>query len=190
MAPASTALRRSTKMPPATPPTLPSDGLSLLAHHSLLVSTPAGICTIHMKVCRRGGAIYSRLHHFHRTSVSLYGICTGSLGINDCACVNGSVCQLPRSMVPLLLAGTNLYVYIRNICAWLECAATTLESEYRSDIYGERCILLGGVHGMVEGLFRRYVRQGMRCVILTASPSLFTPLESTSASTELSSSLR
>jgi ketol-acid reductoisomerase len=39
--------------------------------------------------------------------------------------------------------------------------ATTLESEYKSDIYGERCILLGGVHGMVEGLFRRYRRQGM-----------------------------
>lgn len=38
---------------------------------------------------------------------------------------------------------------------------TTLESEYKSDIYGERCILLGAVHGMVEGLFRRYVRQGM-----------------------------
>lgn len=46
-------------------------------------------------------------------------------------------------------------------------AATTLESEYKSDIYGERCILLGGVHGMVEGLFRRYVRQGMRCAWLT-----------------------
>lgn len=38
---------------------------------------------------------------------------------------------------------------------------TTLESEYKSDIYGERCILLGAVHGMVEALFRRYVRQGM-----------------------------
>ncbi|KAK9903445.1 hypothetical protein WJX75_005886 [Coccomyxa subellipsoidea] len=37
---------------------------------------------------------------------------------------------------------------------------TTLESEYRSDIYGERCVLLGAVHGIVEGLFRRYVRQG------------------------------
>ena len=24
---------------------------------------------------------------------------------------------------------------------------TTLESEYKSDIYGERCILLGAVHG-------------------------------------------
>jgi ketol-acid reductoisomerase len=37
---------------------------------------------------------------------------------------------------------------------------TTLESEYKSDIYGERCILLGAVHGMVEALFRRYTRQG------------------------------
>ena len=39
--------------------------------------------------------------------------------------------------------------------------ATTLESEYKSDIYGERCILLGAVHGMVEALFRRYTRAGM-----------------------------
>jgi len=38
---------------------------------------------------------------------------------------------------------------------------TTLESEYKSDIYGERCILLGAVHGMVESLFRRYTRAGM-----------------------------
>merc|ERR1711957_779062 len=38
---------------------------------------------------------------------------------------------------------------------------TTLRSEYRSDIYGERGILLGAVHGIVESLFRRYVRQGM-----------------------------
>lgn len=40
---------------------------------------------------------------------------------------------------------------------------TTLESEYKSDIYGERCILLGAVHGMVEGLYIRFVREGMRC---------------------------
>lgn len=33
----------------------------------------------------------------------------------------------------------------------------------RSDIYGERCVILGGVHGVVESLFRRYTRQGMRC---------------------------
>nr|QKY14833.1 acetohydroxy acid isomeroreductase (AAI) [Polytomella parva] len=38
---------------------------------------------------------------------------------------------------------------------------TTLESEYKSDIYGERCILLGAVHGMVESLYRRYTKQGM-----------------------------
>jgi ketol-acid reductoisomerase len=39
--------------------------------------------------------------------------------------------------------------------------ATTLESEYRSDIYGERAVLLGGVHGLSEALFRRYTQQGM-----------------------------
>merc|ERR1719491_205072 len=38
---------------------------------------------------------------------------------------------------------------------------TTLRSEYCSDIYGERGILLGAVHGIVESLFRRYVREGM-----------------------------
>ena len=34
----------------------------------------------------------------------------------------------------------------------------------RSDIYGERAVLLGAVHGIVESLFRRFVRQGMRQV--------------------------
>jgi ketol-acid reductoisomerase len=38
---------------------------------------------------------------------------------------------------------------------------TTLESEYKSDIYGERGILLGAVHGVIEALYRRYVAQGM-----------------------------
>ena len=38
---------------------------------------------------------------------------------------------------------------------------TTLESEYRSDIFGERGILLGAVHGIVEGLYRWFVAQGM-----------------------------
>merc|ERR1712228_1167131 len=38
---------------------------------------------------------------------------------------------------------------------------TTLRSEYCSDIFGERGILLGAVHGIVESLFRRYQRQGM-----------------------------
>merc|ERR1712137_787375 len=39
--------------------------------------------------------------------------------------------------------------------------ATTLESEYKSDIYGERCCILGGVHGVVESLYERYVAMGM-----------------------------
>jgi ketol-acid reductoisomerase len=38
---------------------------------------------------------------------------------------------------------------------------TTLESEYKSDIYGERGILLGAVHGIIESLYRRFVSQGM-----------------------------
>jgi ketol-acid reductoisomerase len=37
---------------------------------------------------------------------------------------------------------------------------TTMSEEYKSDIYGERGILLGAVHGIVESLFRRYIRQG------------------------------
>ncbi len=37
---------------------------------------------------------------------------------------------------------------------------TTLESEYKSDIFGERGILLGAVHGIVESLFRRLVEHG------------------------------
>lgn len=38
---------------------------------------------------------------------------------------------------------------------------TTLRSEYCSDIFGERGILLGAVHGIVEALYRRFQRQGM-----------------------------
>lgn len=38
---------------------------------------------------------------------------------------------------------------------------TTLDKEYLSDIYGERGILLGAVHGIVESLYRRYVSQGL-----------------------------
>jgi ketol-acid reductoisomerase len=37
---------------------------------------------------------------------------------------------------------------------------TTLTSEYRSDIYGERGILLGAVWGIVECLYRRYTSEG------------------------------
>ena len=31
-----------------------------------------------------------------------------------------------------------------------------MEKEYISDIFGERAILLGGIHGLVEYLFRQY----------------------------------
>jgi ketol-acid reductoisomerase len=37
---------------------------------------------------------------------------------------------------------------------------TTLESEYKSDIFGERGILLGAVHGIVESLYQWFKRQG------------------------------
>lgn len=37
---------------------------------------------------------------------------------------------------------------------------TTLESEYRSDIFGERGILLGAVYGMVESLYRWFLQHG------------------------------
>ena len=41
------------------------------------------------------------------------------------------------------------------------CFQTTLESEYKSDIFGERGILLGAVHGIVEALYQRYKNEGM-----------------------------
>ncbi|RFU85069.1 ketol-acid reductoisomerase [Streptomyces triticagri] len=37
---------------------------------------------------------------------------------------------------------------------------TTLRSEYLSDIVGERAVLLGAVHGMVESLHRRFLLEG------------------------------
>lgn len=37
---------------------------------------------------------------------------------------------------------------------------TSLEMEYKSDIFGERGILLGAVHGIVENLYRRYIDEG------------------------------
>lgn len=38
---------------------------------------------------------------------------------------------------------------------------TTMTDEFKSDIYGERCILLGAVHAIVEGLFQKYIAEGM-----------------------------
>lgn len=37
---------------------------------------------------------------------------------------------------------------------------TTLRSEVISDLFGERCILLGAVHGIVEALYHRYLEEG------------------------------
>lgn len=48
-----------------------------------------------------------------------------------------------------------------HLLPWTHLAATSLEMEYRSDIFGERGILLGGVHGIVESLYNRYTGEGM-----------------------------
>jgi ketol-acid reductoisomerase len=55
---------------------------------------------------------------------------------------------------------------------------TTLESEYKSDIYGERGILLGAVHGIIESLYRRYVAQGMtrEAAFLQSAESITGPI--------------
>jgi len=58
---------------------------------------------------------------------------------------------------------------------------TTLENEYRSDIFGERSVLLGGVHGMVEALFRSYVmdaKMGVDEAFLMAVENVTGPLSS------------
>jgi ketol-acid reductoisomerase len=58
---------------------------------------------------------------------------------------------------------------------------TTLESEYKSDIYGERCVILGAVHGIVESLFRRYEAQGMSSedAFVNAVESITGPINNT-----------
>lgn len=58
---------------------------------------------------------------------------------------------------------------------------TTLESEYKSDIYGERGILLGAVHGIIESLYRRYVSQGMskEAAFLNSAESITGPISKT-----------
>lgn len=38
---------------------------------------------------------------------------------------------------------------------------TTMQEEYISDIFGERAILLGGIHGLVEYLFRHSLRKNL-----------------------------
>jgi ketol-acid reductoisomerase len=58
---------------------------------------------------------------------------------------------------------------------------TTLESEYKSDIFGERGILLGAVHGIAESLYARYVGQGMAKddAYLNTSESITGPISKT-----------
>src|SRR5919204_656956 len=58
---------------------------------------------------------------------------------------------------------------------------TTLESEYKSDIYGERGVLLGAVHGIIESLYRRYLAQGMsrEDAFLNSSESITGPISKT-----------
>lgn len=58
---------------------------------------------------------------------------------------------------------------------------TTLESEYKSDIFGERGILLGAVHGVIESLFRRFVEQGMspEDAFLNSAESITGPISKT-----------
>jgi ketol-acid reductoisomerase len=58
---------------------------------------------------------------------------------------------------------------------------TTMTDEYKSDIYGERGILLGAVHAIVEGLFRRYVKQGMTPeeAFINSSESITGPITKT-----------
>jgi ketol-acid reductoisomerase len=58
---------------------------------------------------------------------------------------------------------------------------TTLESEYKSDIYGERGILLGAVHGVIEALYRRFVAQGMskEAAFLNSAESITGPISKT-----------
>lgn len=55
---------------------------------------------------------------------------------------------------------------------------TTLRDEYISDIFGERGILLGALHGIVEALFRYYEEQGMSAhdAFLQSSESITGPL--------------
>jgi ketol-acid reductoisomerase len=58
---------------------------------------------------------------------------------------------------------------------------TTLESEYKSDIFGERGILLGAVHGLAESLYARYTGQGMAKddAYLNTSESITGPISKT-----------
>ena len=56
---------------------------------------------------------------------------------------------------------------------WVHQFITSPFFKVQSDIYGERCILLGAVHGMVEALFRRYTRQVRVCMCCIQLASVY-----------------
>ena len=58
---------------------------------------------------------------------------------------------------------------------------TTLESEYRSDLFGERGILLGAIYGTVESLYRWFLQHGasQEQAFLRSTESLTGPITST-----------
>jgi ketol-acid reductoisomerase len=58
---------------------------------------------------------------------------------------------------------------------------TTLVQEFKSDIYGERGILLGAVHGIIESLYRRFQSQGMSAedAFLNSAESVTGPISKT-----------
>ena len=58
---------------------------------------------------------------------------------------------------------------------------TTFESEYKSDIFGERGILLGAVHGIAESLYARFTGQGMEKdeAYINTSESITGPISKT-----------
>ncbi len=58
---------------------------------------------------------------------------------------------------------------------------TTLGNEWRSDIFGERAMLLGGVHGIVEAMYewKRNHHQGSEQAYLQTVESLVGPISST-----------
>jgi ketol-acid reductoisomerase len=58
---------------------------------------------------------------------------------------------------------------------------TTLESEFKSDIFGERGILLGAVHGIVESLYQWFLRHGQspEQAFVDSAESITGPISST-----------
>ena len=69
---------------------------------------------------------------------------------------------------------------------------TTLESEYKSDIFGERGILLGAVHGIAESLYSRFVDNGEAKddAFINSAESITGPISKTISRSGLTGRLR